>query len=313
MIKEPQKKKEEAKVVLPQRDQVFRILLHWRVLALVIAFPGPFGLRYLVASQDMIPGDMRYLQSILDAVCIGIAVAGLYFFALTSQWLRVNQAGIQFSRGIIVRAMPWDELLAYDVSVTMNCLEIMDIRGRSIRVNCNLYESGMIDILNKYVAGNRERAFEHIERRGLRCPVKSRSTLGIVTMLFSAGCLIGLSQMGTQYAPTLLYQVLVYNFAQAICLFSAFVAFYKITATVKVDRFTVTKRALLTKEQISFSQVIGIEVWRRVLESDTPIEVLDITGRDRTAVRITQYARNYKLIRDYIIAKSQLAAINDRS
>src|SRR5690349_22252178 len=104
---------EPPKNVLPMGDQVFRIQLHWRALALLIAFPAPYGLRYLVASQDMIPAGMHYLQNVLDAVCFGIMAIGLYFFARTSQWLRVNQAGIQFSRGIMVRAMPWDELLAY--------------------------------------------------------------------------------------------------------------------------------------------------------------------------------------------------------
>ncbi len=314
MISEKQATEEQDKLILPMGDQVFHILLRWKALALFIAFGIPYGIWYVVSNSSFIPGGMHYIQDIIIAVCFGIALCGLFFFSTTFQWLRVNQAGIQYSKFFAVKAMPWDELLAYDVSGPLNTIDVLDIRARMIHVNCNLYEWGMVDKLKAYAAGNRKRAFEHIENRGLKCAVRSRVHWGIVTILFSMGSWFGLIWMGQQYAPTAAYQMIVYNGAQAVCLFATLAAIYHITATLKIDRFAITRRAILTKEHISFSQITGIRLlMQRVFESESPIEIMDITGRGGSKIRISEHARHYKLIRDYIIAKSTLAKVNDRA
>jgi len=303
---------EQAKMVLPMGDQVFHILLRWKIVALVIAFGVPYAIWQLVSNGSFIPAGMHYIQDIIVAICYGIAACGLFFFSTTFQWLRVNQAGVQYSKFFAVKAMPWDELLAYDVSLPLNTIDVLDIRARKIHVNCNLFEYGMVEKLKAYAIENHKRAFQHIDNRGLKCAVRSRLHWGIFTILFCCGSWIGLVTMGQNFAPTLAYQIIVYNGAQAICLFATLAAIYHITATLKIDRFGITRRAILTKEHISFSQVTAITISYRILESETPIEVMDIAGKGGTKIRITEHARSYKLIRDYIIAKSALAKVSGR-
>ena len=300
---------QQPKVVLPQGDQVFRIQMRWRLVALLWAFGVPYGIWWFVVTNDMIPN--HFVMTIYQAVCLAIGAGGLFFFALTFQSLRVNQAGLQYFKWFSVRAMPWDEMLAYDVSISGNALDVMDIRGRMIHVNCNLYEYGMIDVLKEFVAGNRERAFEHIERRGLRCPVKRRANLAIFTLITSTVFIGVLYDMAQLYAPTKMYEVVIYNTIEWTCVFAALIAIYHLTSTILVDRFAITRRSLFAKTSISFSQVVSIRLWTRVLESDAPREMMDITGHANLSIRVTEYARNYKLLRDYVIKKSAAAGVVD--
>src|SRR5262249_1036779 len=139
---------QDQKIVLPMGDQVFHILFRWKALALFIAFGVPYGIWMFISNTSVIPGGMHFIQDIIEAVCFGIVACGLFFFATTFQWLRVNQAGIQYSKFFAVKAMPWDELLAYDVSTALNTIDVLDIRARMIHVNCNLFEWKMVEKLN---------------------------------------------------------------------------------------------------------------------------------------------------------------------